>query len=369
MNVKLGRIALAVVGIVAALALVMMGQIWGCALLALGFSGMPGMPGMPRMPPMFGGIPTAPPGAAAGVGAAAAAVGDLGLVDTIQRHGVIAALDTLTTLTYQRGVNVGNIQVPVDAAYISRIDIQTSADFSGTTTNGLYCTCMAQLSGNALVTSGWHRYPGHGHSVGGKTAGAASSRSRVISYATKIAVKGANTMSIHGEMFGSDIGDLSMSVCLVFTSKGRSYGIMDCDMREADISTKDLDTNLTTLGADTLGAIVVPVGVNLIPAFGATIAVGVGVDYASQTRAMVVLSLSGNALGISGFYNYNCEALQVAVTSTGLFVACTEPDVCNLAISSKPSNILELHAMMIEEDPGLVSVAVAVFYGSTEEQL
>ena len=333
--------------------------LWGCALMAFGFMGG-------FTPPSFPGFSSAPPAAKAGVGKEAASVGDLGFVDSINRHNVVASVDTYTALTYAKGVSVGNVKVPVDAGYLSRIDISASGDFSNTITNGLYCTTHIRLSGNALVTSGWHRYAGPAYAGGGKTTTCGACRGKVVSYATKIPVKGGNELQIDAMMTGSDIGDLSVAVCLVFTKKGRDYGIIDGDVREADLTTKDSDGTLTTLGADTLGNLVIPAGLNHIPAFYAVTAVGVGVDYAGQTRSMVILSLGGNAMGISGFYHYLCETEMIAMTTTGGWLVASEPDVCNIQIDTKPGNVLELHAMMVEEDPGLINVMVGVLYGSTE---
>jgi hypothetical protein len=320
---------------------------------------------------MFGGrgitMPTIslPASSSLGVGKAAAGIRGLTLVDSIHRHNVVASVDTWTGLTYQKGVASGNIKVPIDAGYLSKIEIVASADLSNTITNGLYCTSAIRLNGNGLKVGGIHKYPGPAFTSGGKTSGGAGCRAKTVTYATKIPVKGGNEISIDAIMCGSDVGDLSVGVVLTFTVNGRDYGIEDCDIREADLITKDADTVLTTLGADTLGNIVIPAGYDNVAGVIAVCAAGVGADYVATTRVMVVCSLQGNGLAEGGFYSWFPETGQVGATTTGEYEYASEPEIDPLDVPAKPGNVIELHACMIEEDPGLVNVMMGLLYSSS----
>ena len=196
-------------GTATAIGLIGMLLIWLPALWALGFAAR-----LPAgMPMTFGGAPTPPT-----PGKGAASIKGLKLVDSVAREGDISSVDTWTALQNVGSSSVGDVKVPIDAGFLSRIDFVVSADIDNTITNGLACTTGFRLNGNGLTAGGIHRYLGPAFTGGGKTAGEAACRSRVISLATKISVKGGNEIGVEAIMMGEDVGTLTAMVCFTFTS-------------------------------------------------------------------------------------------------------------------------------------------------------
>lgn len=302
------------------------------------------------------------------VGGGQASIKGLGLVDSIAREGDISSVDTWTALQGIGASSVGDVKVPIDAKALSRIDIVVTADMD-TPAGGLACLAGFRMSGNGLATGGIHRYLTHGFTAGGKTAGEAACRTKVVSMPTKIAVKGGNEISLEGIMLGEDVGTLTMEIVLTFTKELRESGIEDGDFREADITAVDTDTILTAVGASTLGNIKCPVERSLIAASVGLLCVDVGADNTATVRGGGMYQLAGPALKEGGNFRFPGEAIQITATTTGVFMAAMEADPTPLDLGIKGGNELEVHAMIIGEDPGQMTMGVGVLFGTVEGDL
>lgn len=317
-----------------------------------------------RMAGMFSGVSVKP----SAVGGGQASIKGLGLVDSIMREGDISSVDTWTALQNVGATSVGDVKVPMDAKALSRIDVMVSADMD-TPAGGLGSIAAFRLSGNALMAGGVHRYLAHAFTAGGKTAGEAACRSKVISMPMKVPVKGGNELGVEGIMLGEDSGTFTMSIVFTFTKELRENGIEDGDFREGDITGVDTDTILTSVGATSLGNIKVPVERSLIAAVCGVFAVDVGADNTATVRCIGSYQVSSTALKSGGVFRSPGEALQITATTTGVFLAVMEPDPTPLDMEVKGGNELELHAMFLGEDPGQMTMAVGVLYGTSEGEI
>lgn len=317
-----------------------------------------------RFGALLGGVTVKP----TAVGGGQASIKGLGLVDSIAREGDVSAVDTWTALQAKGATSVGDIKVPIDAKALSRIDAVVSADMD-TPAGGLACVIGFRMTGNGIMTGGIHRYLLHAFTAGGKTAGEAACRSRVISMPTKIPVKGGNEIALEAIMLGEDVGTVTVQIILTFTKELRENGIEDGDFREGDITAVDTDTILTAVGSTTLGNVKTPVERSLIAALVGVLAADVGADNTATVRAAAMYSVQGPALKEGGTFNVPGEAIQITATTTGVFITAMEPDPSPIDLPIKGGNELELHAMLIGEDPGQATVAVGVLYGTVEGEL
>lgn len=345
------RMAIAVVALIAVASIAFVWQIWGCALMALGFLGGAGIRTS---------FVTAPAGSAA---KSSGSVQGLELVDSIVREIDVTAVDTKTAIVNVGASVEGNVQVPVGGEYLSLISVQTSWDMDNTATAGLASLASLHLTGNALRVGGTHNYLISAMSAGGKTAGGAAARSPVVNLPTKIPMVPSNNLKLEAQMLGEDSGTLTIAVALVFTKGPRAGGIEDGDFREGDLTAVDNWTSLTSIGSSSEGSIKVPAGFNNLAAVGLCVAVDVGADSTACVRSGVIARLTGNALASGGTYSFVNDGLSAQIVTTGLWYCPDDIDQQAVDIAVKPGNVMSLEATPIGEDPGSVTVGIQVFWG------
>jgi hypothetical protein len=184
--------------------------------------------------------------------------------------------------------------------------------------------------------------------------------------ATRIAVKGGNEIAIEAIMLGEDVGTLTAAICLTFTTGAREYGVEDGDFREGDVTAVDTDTILTAVGGSTLGNAKIPVERNSLAAVQGVMAVDPGADNTGTYRGVAIYQVAGPALSEGGTFRFLGEAVEIAAVTTGVYLTCMEPDPTPLEVPVKGGNELELHAMIIGEDPGQATLAVGLLFGTVE---
>ena len=128
----------------------------------------------------------------------------------------------------------------------------------------------------------------------------------------------------------------------------------------------DTDTTATAIGSSTYGNIKIPVERSSILAVSAVVGIDVGTDKADTVRDAVLCQVTGPALKEGGTFRFLTEAVEIAAVTTGVFMTTMEPDMTPLDIPVKGGNELELHAMLIGEDPGSAVVALGLYYGTDE---
>lgn len=203
------------------------------------------------------------------------------------REGSITAVDTRTQLTTVGSESApGPLLVPNEMKYI--IGLIVSQCQSQTVATGYSAFC--RLEGAGLQNGPEAIAVGAGgNNVA--TGGAGSLQAKYIP--VNFPVVSGNEVLIFGEMAGTDVGSLEMSITVVFADELPQGAVVERTFTvEGDIASADTKTNLTTQGSVTAPSPVVPSGVTKI----SKIIYAVAGDGLADGFQSIFLRLGGNAV-------------------------------------------------------------------------
>lgn len=281
-------------------------------------------------------------------------------VDSATREVDIAAVNTWTALTNFGATAAGNVRVPTKATYLTKIEISTAFDVNSTA--AVYKLLSAiRLSGPGMKNGGNYRFIGQVGTHVQVNAFSAMSRHKVQVYLTRIPVNGGDDITIEGAMLAEDCGDVTMAVTLHFGLGDPGAGIVDGDIRHANITAVDTPTALTLVGADTLGAFQVPGNRTKIIGVVTAMAVDFAAGAAAQ-RAIGALAITGAGMESGGSYQLQTETYAYSGQGSAGDGLGGESTIHDVDLDVSPNGQITVNAQMVGEDSGDVEFAVGLLY-------
>ena len=282
-------------------------------------------------------------------------------VDSVVRHIDITAVNTWTALTAFGATTEGSIQVPSKAKFLTKIEISTAFDVDSTA--AVYKLLSAiRLSGNGLVKGGLYKFFGQVGSHVQVNNFSAMSKHKITTYMTRIPVSPSDKITVEGIMLAEDMGALTIAVCLHFSASDPGAGILDSDIRHANITAVSTPTGLNMIGADTEGSFKVPSDAQKIIGLVKAIAVDFTAGAAAQ-RALGAFALSGNGLASGGMYQGITQSSAFAAQAAAGDGLGGDVEISAVDLDVKGSDTITASGQMIGEDSGDMEFALGILYG------
>lgn len=273
------------------------------------------------------------------------------------READCTTVDTLTSLTAIGGSTPGNFQVPGNVSRITEIRVSALPEYTADAMYGF--SSAVHLMGAGLKNAGFYAFPGP---CGGTTGAATFSAGIVISkpevYHVNIPVVPGGEIQAQGLFMGEACGaGVRIGCTLVYD--GIPGKITDVDYRECNLTAANAEVTLTDRGGATVnsfkttGKPIIEVrcngGVKLVAGLLAAISdfhvYGAGLVSAGNYR------FTGHAYGSS----------EDIASGGGSSVATNSVRyITNIAL--KAGNLIDVEAMMIEDDVGTIFAICALCY-------